>query len=71
MANISSLPETAMNNAIVRIVKTISNSVKTETAISNYHMEEKSVFHCSFPNEEYNIRISQKIVNAKTLVAQR
>lgn len=32
MANISSLPETAMNNAIVRIVKTISNSVKTETA---------------------------------------
>lgn len=32
MANISSLPETAMNNSIVRIVKTISNSVKTETA---------------------------------------
>ena len=32
MANISSLPETAMNNAIVRIVKTISNSVKSETA---------------------------------------
>lgn len=31
MANIGSLPETAMNNAIVRIVKTISNSVKTET----------------------------------------
>lgn len=32
MANISSLPETAMNNAIVGTVKTISNSVKTETA---------------------------------------
>lgn len=32
MANISSLPETAMFNAIVPIVKTISNSGKTETA---------------------------------------
>lgn len=32
MANISSLPEIAMYNAIVRRVKTISNSVKTEAA---------------------------------------
>lgn len=36
MANISSLPEIAMYNAIVRRVKTISNSVKTEAA--NQHL---------------------------------
>ena len=32
MANISSLPEIAMNNAIVRLVNTMFNSVETETA---------------------------------------
>lgn len=62
MANISSLPETAMNNAIVRIVKTISNSVKTETAISNYHMEEKSVFTAVFPTKNTIFGYNKKLL---------